>query len=114
MSEHEEQVALLIMCQTDDRLRWLHAIPNGGARDIRTGVKLKAQGVKRGIADLYLPLPVGKWHGMYLEMKSGKNKLTPEQAEFLEYARSKGYFTAVCYSAEEAYQALMDYLDGAE
>ena len=114
MAEHEEQVALMLMCQTDERLKWLYAIPNGGARDVRTGVKMKAEEVKRGVADLFLPLPVGDWHGCYVEMKHGKNKLTPEQAEFLEYVRSKGYYTAVCYSAEEAYAELMQYVGGAE
>ena len=112
MAEHEEQVALMLMCQTDERLKWLYAIPNGGARDVRTGVKMKAEGVKRGVADLFLPLPVGDWHGCYVEMKHGKNKLTPEQAEFLEYVQSKGYKTFVCYSAEDAHFALTCYVEG--
>lgn len=39
-------------------LRWLHAIPNGGYRDKVTAGKLKAEGVKRGIPDVFLPLPL--------------------------------------------------------
>ncbi|MCD8038886.1 MAG: hypothetical protein LUE96_07375 [Lachnospiraceae bacterium] len=30
-------------------LRWLHHIPNGGARNAREAVKLKRMGVKRGV-----------------------------------------------------------------
>lgn len=112
MPEHEEQVALMQMCQSDERLKWLYAIPNGGARDVRTGVKMKAEGVKRGVADLFLPYPVGEWHGCYIEMKFGKNKVTDEQEAFLEYVHDKGYYTAVCYSAEEAYEVLTAYVDG--
>lgn len=39
-------------------LRWLHAIPNGGYRDAVTAGKLKAEGVKRGVCDVFLPLPM--------------------------------------------------------
>lgn len=38
-------------------LEWLHAIPNGGARDGFTAASLKAEGVKRGILDMFLPVP---------------------------------------------------------
>ncbi len=45
-------------------LAWLHAIPNGGSRgdDEKTrairGGALKAEGVKSGVADVFLPVPI--------------------------------------------------------
>src|ERR1043166_9911283 len=41
----------------DDRLKWLHAIPNGGERTARTAALLKAEGVRKGGADVFLPVP---------------------------------------------------------
>lgn len=44
-------------------LRWLHHIPNGGSRGdseksrMIRGAKLKAEGVKDGVLDIYLPAP---------------------------------------------------------
>ena len=38
-------------------LELLHAIPNGGKRDKVTAAKLKAEGVKAGIPDIFLPVP---------------------------------------------------------
>lgn len=54
-------------------LRWLHAIPNGGYRDKATAGKLKAEGVKRGVSDMFLPLPMkgpivgGSYQGQELQ-----------------------------------------------
>ena len=114
MSEHSEQSALMLMVRDDERFRWLYAIPNGGHRIKAVAAQLQREGVKPGVADLNFPFPVCKYHGCYIEMKFGKNKLTESQKEFLEYAESKGYKTAVCYSAEEAYEVLVEYVGGME
>lgn len=110
MAEHEEQAALMSMCSYDRRLRWLFAIPNGGQRNVRVAVKLKMEGVKAGVWDLFLPVPSQGYHGLFIEMKYGHNKLTPEQVEFREHLEVNHYKTAVCYSAEDAYAELESYL----
>lgn len=117
MSEAHEQAALIqwadLQAGKYTPLRWLHHIPNGGSRNPREARNLKLQGVRSGVADVFLPYPSGGKHGLYIEMKYGKNRLTSKQREFLEYAASVGYATAVCYSAEEAITAIRNYL-GAE
>src|SRR4051812_32183204 len=40
-------------------LHWT-AIPNGGKRDLRTAVKLKTEGVRRGTPDIVVLLPDGR------------------------------------------------------
>lgn len=64
-------------------LRWLYHTPNGGMRNSREAVKLKRVGVKKGVSDICLPYPHGRYHGLYIEMKYGRNATTQEQAEFL-------------------------------
>lgn len=91
-------------------LRYMHHIPNGGRRDAVTGAMLKRQGVKAGIPDIFLPYASGGWHGLYIEMKAGKNRPTQAQAEFLAYASAQKYMTSVCYSAQEAIEVIRGYL----
>lgn len=46
--------------------------------------------MKNGVSDVCLPLARGIYHGFYIEMKYGKNKLTDEQFLFLKGVKSKG------------------------
>lgn len=110
MSEHNEQVGLFQMLAYHPNLWVAFAIPNGGARHIRTAMKLKEEGVKAGVWDVMIPIPKSKYHGMFLEMKFGKNKLTPEQTKFGKAMAEYNYFCSVAYSAEEAYAKIMEYL----
>lgn len=92
-------------------LRLLYHVPNGGKRDARTAQALKRQGVKAGVPDLCLPVARGGWHGLYIELKVGKNKPTEHQREWLKNLRQQDYATAVCYGWEEAADVLTSYLD---
>ena len=115
-TEHEEQCAVIewaaYMRHTYPALVWLFAIPNGGARHKAVAAKLVQEGVKRGVPDLFLPYPVGGWHGLWLEMKRHGGVWRAEQKEFCEYARAAGYVYALCWSTDEAIAALTDYLEG--
>lgn len=97
-------------------LRWLHAIPNGGSRgdDARSrairGATMKAEGVKEGVPDLFLPYPRGPYAGFYIEMKRPGGKASKEQLEFAEYAKNVHYKWELCDTWEKAYTALVDYL----
>ena len=110
-SEASEQAALFSWAQYYPELKWMHAIPNGGSRNKAEAANLKRQGVKAGISDIFIPLARGGYHGMYIEMKFGKNKPTEKQKEFMQYAENEGYYTAVCYSADEAIKKIEKYLN---
>jgi hypothetical protein len=47
-------------------------------------------------------------------MKFGKNKVTPEQEQWLAYLQDVGYMTAVCYSWTEARNVILFYLEVSE
>ena len=50
----------------------IFAIPNGGARNVVTAAKLKAEGVLAGVPDLCVPMARCGFHGLYIELKNGK------------------------------------------
>jgi hypothetical protein len=92
-------------------LKWLFAIANGGSRHFLEAVHLKQQGVKKGVSDMFLPLPKGSYSGLFIELKVGKNKPTKEQKEFIEYANKVGYLAKVCYGHQEAISLIEKYLN---
>lgn len=91
-------------------LEYMHHVPNGGKRDRTTAVALKRQGVKAGVPDIVLPAVKGKYHGLYIELKAGKNTTTAKQKSWLSFLRQQGYFTAVCYSWQIAAELIEKYL----
>ena len=115
LSEHQEQCAVIswwgLACAAYGLPTFaLFAIPNGGARDVITGARLKAEGVRRGVLDLCLAKPTTKHHGLYIEMKAGANKPSPEQQAYIEYLTGSGYQASVHWSAESAINAIKEYL----
>jgi hypothetical protein len=119
-SESASQAAVIqwanLACRTFPELRWIHAIPNGAflGRDRQAAAmhaaKLKATGLKPGVCDLFLPAARSGMHGLYIEMKKRGQQATPEQIEFMAYARGQGYRCCVCYAAEEAIAEIRRYL----
>jgi len=113
--EHRIQSGIIRCLRPLPECEWLHAIPNGGKRAMKTAVKLKKEGVKAGIHDLFLPWVVwldGRilYPGMYMEVKAGKNRLTPEQKEFKIYAEKQGYKCVTVWSVQEGVDAVLLYL----
>lgn len=95
---------------TMPELDMLYHIPNGGSRNRKEAYHLKQQGVRPGIPDLCLPVARGKFHGLYIELKYGKNKPTDYQREWIEKLQRQGYATAVCYGWMQAKECLEKYL----
>lgn len=112
--EATEQEALVSWCELFGNrypeLKLLYHVPNGGSRNSLEAANLKRQGVKAGVPDLCLPVPKRNYHGLYIEMKYGKNKTTAAQEEWLEALGQQDYKTVVCYSAEEAREVIKEYL----
>ena len=113
-TEHAEQVALINWSYLNSgkypELDLLHAIPNGGKRSIGVARKLKAEGVKPGIPDLFLPVARGDFHGLYVEMKSARGKLSPVQKEVQRALREQGYCVLTCYDWSQASDSIIKYL----
>lgn len=111
LSEAQEQIKIFNYAKYNNKLRWLFAIPNGGSRDIREAARLKLQGVKAGVSDMFLPIPNSMFHGLFIELKVGTNKTSQLQDEFIDYVRNNGYMAKVCYGADEAIRTIKSYLE---
>jgi hypothetical protein len=123
MSEHGEQVAFF------DYLRWranqlpelayVFAVPNGAKlpytgegreRHSPEAQRLLAEGLTPGVPDICVPIPRGGYHGLWIEMKFGRNGLSDEQKKFQEFLLGQGYLVSVCYSTQEAIEVMELYL----
>ena len=87
-------------------LKLLHAIPNGGKRDPIEAKHLQQQGLKKGVPDLHLPVARGKYHSLYIEMKTETGRTSPEQDWWLEELSGQGNFCEVCHGYLAAIRVL--------
>lgn len=114
-TEHQEQCALFEWAAWQEgvwpELRLLHAIPNGGKRDIRTAARLKAEGVKPGVPDIFLPVSRGGKHGLYIELKRRKGGvISKEQEAWIRALCAQEYECCVCHGWDQAREAILEYL----
>lgn len=116
--EHDIQAAFFRLVLTSPKTRHLliYAVPNAGgyvggfaANAVRAS-RMKAEGVRRGPPDVNVDVPSSGFHGLRIEFKAGRGRLTPEQAAWGEALTEQGYYVTVCRSALEAWAVLADYL----
>lgn len=117
--EHNEQVVLInrikALAVNDTRFALAadrtHAIPNGGGRSRAEAGRLKAEGVKPGVSDLFVALPSAARHGLYIEMKASSGRVSDEQNQWIQRSRELGYAAHVCWSADEAFEIWRAYVE---
>ena len=85
-------------------------IPNGGTRNTVEAVHLKQQGVKPGVPDIFIPVARGRYHGMFIEMKADRGRVSDAQKEWLSRLNDYGYHAVVCYGFEDARDEIETYL----
>ena len=128
LSEHDEQVQFVTEAGyeyrncSDFAPVLFFAVVNGfwaageGGRKFGLLNKYKAEGWRKGIADVQYQQPRGEYCFAVFEMKrrdarAKKNGgLEPEQMEYLAAARAAGAFVRVCYGADEALEAMREYM----
>jgi hypothetical protein len=96
--------------------RLCFAVPNGGHRHAAVAGKLKAQGVRAGVPDVFLMIPAGGFHALILEFKREGEKVRrgSEQEAFIDEARLRSYNVLVVHSTEQAMKIVMAYLSDAD
>tara|TARA_Y100001973_G_scaffold95555_1_gene149109 strand:+ start:931 stop:1335 length:405 start_codon:yes stop_codon:yes gene_type:complete len=123
-SEHSHQAAFFCWVnqqQDYPHLKFAHAIPNGGLRGKVQAARLKAEGVRAGVPDVFVPYPIhlgtdNARAGLYIEFKKPgieKRKdggLSKNQIEWRGYLQSMKYEHMVVYSYKEAIDGVLEYL----
>lgn len=115
-TEDEEQTWLFSWAAVNmgrfPELELMHHIPNGGKRSKSEAARFKAMGVKAGVSDIFLPVPRGKYHGLYIELKALDGKVSKDQRKFLDRVIEQGYAGFVAYGGEDAAEIVEAYLKG--
>jgi hypothetical protein len=113
--EHLEQVRLFALLSQVNHpaAKLTFAIPNQAVAKFRSKLAriwFWKEGIRAGVPDIFVPHPTHQHSGLFIEMKRPGEKPRKEQLEWHAALRAQGYKVAVCYSAQEAFQALLDYL----
>ena len=107
-SEHSEQVGFVNWFRAKYPDTLIFAIPNGEKRSISVATRLKAEGVTRGIPDLYIPSC-----NLWVEMKRATGgRLSPDQKKVIEYLKSVGHTVIIGKGASDASKQVLEFLDG--
>ena len=120
-TRHDEETAQRLVIARCDRLiaaypalQWLYHPANGGKRDARTAALLKAQGVRRGVPDLIMPVrcplkpDVPGWAA---ELKIAPNRASAEQAAWIDHYEAQGWYVRLhraCDARSLADQVCLD------
>src|SRR4051812_19508182 len=102
-SEHGAQAAIFCWSALPEVrakypvLKYLFAVPNGFYGSAAQKGKMKAEGLKLGVPDIILPVVktinnsldkstgLLKYAGLFIELKVGNNKPSPEQLDWLAF-----------------------------
>ena len=111
MKEYSEQ-SLQEWCATFlDKLPILYCASAGGMRvSIRTAIKMKKAGYKRGFPDIFIYEPRLNYKGLAIELKSG-SRPTIEQVEWQRELRKRNYMALIMPSNLEFQEALTWFKD---
>ena len=93
-------------------LDMMYHVPNEGKRSIYTGAKMRAEGLRKGVPDVVLPVAKGGYHGLYIEMKRLKGSTTTtDQKEWIKKLNAYGYYACICKGWEVAKDVILQYLN---
>lgn len=114
-SEHIEQRALvawaIIQGKSITELQSLFSVPNGAYVSKAQAGKLKSEGLKSGVPDLFLAIPRGGYSGMFIEMKRVIGGIVSEaQKEWHLRLSDNGYKVVVCRGFDAAKEEIIKYL----
>ena len=109
--ESREQIALFQWIRLHPKLKHIaYHVPNERKTSKISGFILKQLGVLSGVSDVVIPVARGGFHGMYIEMKSTKGRLSDNQKSFLDNMAKEGYMAVCAHGFDSAKQFIEGYL----
>lgn len=118
-SENQHQIALIKWTRDPETrkrypdLEAIYHIPNEMKCDTSHRWFMNNMGVQAGIPDLCLPVARGKYHALYIEMKTLKrgSKPSDRQLYWIQRLRELGNAAEVCYGDQAATDLLIRYME---
>ena len=100
------------------------SVPNGAHTKKTEAAILKAEGLTAGVADTFLAVPSGRWHGLFIEYKKealeydektgklhkSKTYQEKEQKEWQKLVEAQGYRYEIVRNFEEFNDLIKEYL----
>ncbi len=74
------------------------------------GAKSKKMGVLSGVSDIIILEPKAIYHGLMIELKSKKGRVSESQKLFMARCEDKSYMTRVCNSFDQVQAAVDTYM----
>lgn len=115
-SEHNQQVVVFawldLMTPLLPDLALAFAVPNAAKRSPRLGAYMKSEGLKAGMVDIVVPVPAMGQGGLFIELKTAKGRLSPEQKDWLYRLEAVGNRAVMCRGWEEAVRTIQAYMEG--
>ena len=110
MTEYELQKAI---CKYLDLKGVLYCSSNGGIYQphFSQRIRQKLSGYKKGIPDIIIYEPVGKFHGLAIELKVGKNRATKDQLKWRDELNKRNYVSEICNGIDETLKVINQYLN---
>lgn len=120
--EDQEQAAFFTWLRIRHPLAYEHAyhVPNGGSRgggDRRSaqieGARLKAQGVKAGVPDIWIPLRRGAFAGLVVEFKATPPhdaEVSKEQQQWVLRMKAQGWRSEVVLGLNALRRLIDEYM----
>ena len=91
----------------------LYCASVGGVRtSYKQAIKMKATGYVAGFPDLFIYEPIGKYHGLALEVKIKKGRPSTSQLKWRHNLNERGYVAEITYGFEETIDVLNKYMSG--
>jgi len=110
-TEYHIQVAVVNWIRSQYPKTLLTISPSGMKLRPTVAFKIKCMGYLAGTPDLLILEPRGEYHGLFVELKAEKGKLTTFQKEFLTALSARGYYACVAYGFKEAVKLISNYLN---
>lgn len=112
-TEHHLQVQCVRWFRLKYKKALIYAIPNGVFTTKTSAGKLVSEGVKHGIPDLHIPIPMNGYSSLYIEMKNGKaGRLSDYQKEMSQQLESYGNKVVICRTLDDFIKEVDSYLNG--
>jgi len=97
-------------CRYPELQGLLFSVPNGARVRLSQARILKLEGLTRGVSDLILLIPRGRYHALCIEMKTEKGRQSTEQKTWQKTVERFEYKYIVCRSLADFRQTINDYL----